>query len=177
MAKIPNWLPVVGYEDYYEVSDTGLVRSLTRTHTTRNKYNVMIRTVKGAEKAVLKDAQGYAYVRLYKDGHGKTHRVSRLVLLSFVGEAFGREAMHLDHNRDNNSLLNFAWGTRQANEDDKTNSGRRPASTRGKFDEASVQAIRHRHSTGVPIKTLAQEFNSHLSNIWLIVKRKTWANV
>jgi hypothetical protein len=60
---IENWKPVVGYEEWYEVSDAGNVRSLNYHHTGKTK--------------VLKPGKthnGYLYVILSRDGKVKNRQ-------------------------------------------------------------------------------------------------------
>lgn len=93
------WLPVVGYEGLYEVSDLGRVRSPRKVllpHVGRN---------------------GYLTVGLSKQGWQRTLRVHRLVLEAFVGPCpQGMECLHHpDPDKANNSLGNLRWGTRAEN--------------------------------------------------------------
>jgi hypothetical protein len=106
------WKPVPGYELQYSVSDAGRVRN--------EKFNRL--------KQPSRDKDGYLIVRLSNNGNVKTHRLSRVVLTAFAGlpNFAGAEAMHLDHNKENNALPNLTWGSRLQNEQQKTASGRRP---------------------------------------------------
>jgi hypothetical protein len=176
--KTPAWKPIPGYEQLYEVSDDGRVRSLTRDVVKPNHRcgRAITCTLKGKEKLPASDAAGYRFVCLYKGGVGKTFRVSRLVLSAFDRLPLaGEEACHRDHDRQNNAASNLQWGTRQANEDQKTASGRRPRTTRlNKLTHADALAIRRRYAEGEHAKTLAQEFNVHLTNVYHITNGKTW---
>ena len=71
------WKPVVGYEDYYEISSMGRVRSLDR-------YDNLKHFRKGEINTLTKDKNGYLYVSLWKDGKQKVHKVHRLVALHFI---------------------------------------------------------------------------------------------
>lgn len=87
----------------YEISDTGLVKSLyTNKHMTPQV-----------------DKDGYLYVRLYnKSTKTYSHkRIYRLVLDNFVRPAEElEECHHKDNNRQNNNLDNLEWVTRQEND-------------------------------------------------------------
>lgn len=99
-----RWLPVVGFEGRYEVSDLGRVRSLRfrgnggpqvmRTTTNHNGYHVI---TLGFER--------------------KQFRVPRLVLAAFVGPCpRGMEVCHApDFSKNNNRLDNLRWDTTKAN--------------------------------------------------------------
>lgn len=173
--KPTEWRDVVGYEGLYEVSSAGAIRSLTRTVRSGNQHGPMLKTYQGRDKAIYTDPDGYQGIALCKDGIQKTCRVSRLVLSAFVGApGVGEEACHVDHDQANNALDNLHWGTRQANEDEKTASGRRPASTVNKLTMDDAVAIREKWTLGASYKQLAAEFKTHHTNVWLIVKGKTW---
>lgn len=72
----PTWLPVIDFEGYYEVSGSGLVRSITRKGAGR-------RGVKGRVLKQTPDDAGYMKVNLSKDGKTVTRRVHQLVLEAF----------------------------------------------------------------------------------------------
>ncbi len=82
-----RWLPVVGLEGTYEVSDLGNVRSLDRTIGHGNR-------TRSAFGCVLKPRIGTSgYPQVYLDG--KTKSVHRLVLEAFVGRCPpGMECLH-----------------------------------------------------------------------------------
>lgn len=131
MSTYEEWRAIPGYEGLYEVSSLGQVRSMTRTVPARNRFGSMLKRYEGRVKATHLDKDGYVYLGLYRGGTGQMHRVSRLVLLAFVGQPEpGMEACHDDHDKTNNALSNLSWGTRLENEQAKTAAGRRPANTR-----------------------------------------------
>ncbi len=76
------WLPIDGYDGVYEVSNTGKVRSRSR------KYNFVPTEIK-----LSKNAEGYLSVSLTKDGKGKSYKVHRLVIETFVS----RSRMMINH--------------------------------------------------------------------------------
>lgn len=78
------WKPIAGYEDVYEVSSMGQVRSLPRKITSGTR----IVTLKGK---VLKQAKSggkemSSVVSLNHEGEAELVRVNRLVYRTFVGE-------------------------------------------------------------------------------------------
>lgn len=96
-----NYKNIVGYEDLYEVSDTGLVR---------NK-------VSGKILKPRKD-RGYLHVKLYKDGIGKIYKVHRLVANTFILNPLNLpEVNHIDENKSNNNVENLEWISHQENID------------------------------------------------------------
>lgn len=126
-----KWLPVVGFEGRYEVSDFGRVRS--------------------AKTGALKTPQvekpsNRQSVLLWQANKATMVRVHRLVLFAFVGPpAAGHECCHNDGNAANNHVSNLRWDTAQSNQLDRvthgtSNRGERCAAA--KFTEAQVLAIR-----------------------------------
>src|SRR5260221_193401 len=73
-----RWLPVVGYEGLYEVSDLGRVRSLLRKGGNNRWYG-------GDIKRSSLDQAGYLYVSLSRGGKGSRKRIHQLVAEAFIG--------------------------------------------------------------------------------------------
>ena len=116
-----EWRPVVGWEDLYEVSDQGRVRSFDRTVHCKNGRT---RRYKGRLLKPRKDRDGHLKINLYKDGKPKTKFVHRMVLEAFVGSCpEGMECLHIDGNPANNCVDNLRWGTRGENMLDRVRHG------------------------------------------------------
>jgi NUMOD4 motif/HNH endonuclease len=113
-----SWLPIPGWEDWYEVSDLGRVRSLPRRLT----YGGRMRQGKVLSPGMNSD--GYLTVVLCKDARRLTVAVHRLVALAFLGpRPPGQEVRHLDGTRTNNALPNLSYGTRSQNQIDSVQHG------------------------------------------------------
>jgi len=98
--SIPNerWLPVVGYEGWYEVSDHGRVRR--KKPGGGSFINKILRSAASS--------RGYLHVDLYKHGKNKICSVHRLVVESFIGPyPKGFETNHIDGVKTNNCLANL----------------------------------------------------------------------
>ena len=94
-----RWRAVVGWEDRYEVSDTGLVR--------RIGHGLMAGGL---------GSKGYRIVTLCRDGRGKTLNVHRLVATAFIGtRPSGLQVNHKDGNPLNNSTENLEYVTAAEN--------------------------------------------------------------
>ena len=97
-----RWLPVVGYEDRYEVSSFGRVRTKPR----------ILRPSCGSH--------GYPAACLTKDGVAAKHSVHVLVLEAFVGSRpAGHHACHNNGIRTDARVENLRWGTPTENAADK----------------------------------------------------------
>lgn len=110
-----RWLPVVGYEDFYEVSDQGNVRRVMATA--------------GAQVGRILKAtpskKGHLHVTLHRDGKRVDHWVNRIVLTALVGPCpAGMEACHApDLDPANNRMDNLRWGTSGENKLDSVEHG------------------------------------------------------
>ena len=91
------WKRVPGYEDLYEVSNQGRVRSLFRY------------------KKLLKPSPitaGYLTVELWKDKKRKRIAIHRLVAMCFCENPYNKPFVnHLDESRTNNCADNLEWVT------------------------------------------------------------------
>lgn len=122
-ATQEEWRPVVGWEDLYEVSDHGRVRSLDRT---THFIDGRVRHFKG-QLLTLYCSPGTTRPRV-ELRRGKKHRtvvVSVLVLEAFVGpRPEGLFCCHWDDDPSNNHVSNLRWDTPSANAYDKVRNGR-----------------------------------------------------
>lgn len=108
-----KWKPVPGFEEYYEVSDLGRVRSFDRVATKRT--GVIYRR-KGRMMKQYPYPSGHLMVRLSVNSNQRLWRVHRLVMLAFVGPCpDGMEVCHNNGNPADNRLENLRYDTHQAN--------------------------------------------------------------
>jgi len=91
-----QWKQIPGYENLYEISNCGRVRSL---------FN--------GKKTVLKQSigsKGYLLVSLCKKGIQKTHNVHRLVAQAFLPNPQSYPCInHKDECKTNNNVSNLEW--------------------------------------------------------------------
>ena len=53
---------------------------------------------------------GYKYIKLYKNGKGKTYRIHRLIAQYFIPNPNNYPVVdHIDRNRQNNDIYNLRW--------------------------------------------------------------------
>lgn len=105
------WKPVEGYEGYYEVSNTGKVRSLPRTVTLDGKRSGQARKYAGKELKKLHTAD-HVIVKLYKDGNILSISVGRLVALHFLEgfrESGAGQVKYKDGNPENCNVENLTY--------------------------------------------------------------------
>lgn len=110
-----EWKDIKGYEGLYQVSNTGLVRSVS--HQARNNINGGIRQTKGKILSPYKMPNGYLQVQLCKNNKRTKHYIHRLVADAYI-DNFNRlsEVNHLDGNKDNNGIENLEWISHKNNQ-------------------------------------------------------------
>lgn len=119
------WLPVVGYEGFYEVSNLGRVRSMPRTVAYGGSRVGTSATIPGGIMAQKKMQHGHMSVYLRRDGRRKYRTVHQLVLEAFGGPR-PHPSWHACHNNgvaDDNRLENLRWDTASANLLDRVKHG------------------------------------------------------
>lgn len=108
-----EWKDIEGYEGYYQVSNTGEVRSLDRVVY---KSNGVAQPRCGRVLPHKENKDGYRIARLSKDGSRRSFHVHSLVAHAFVPGYFeGAEVNHKDYNRTNNVPDNLEWVTHDEN--------------------------------------------------------------
>lgn len=112
-----EWRPIEGYEGYYEVSDTGLVRSLDRYIPQRfgSSKEVKMMFYQGH---IMKqsDTGGYLVVNLRKHGISNVQKVHRLVGNAFIENPNELPFInHIDGDKKNNNISNLEWCTAEHN--------------------------------------------------------------
>jgi hypothetical protein len=98
---VETWKPVVGFENSYEVSTSGRVRSLRA----------------GKLMAPQKLTNGYMGIHLaFGDGRRRVTTVHRLVAEAFIPNPSElKEVNHVDFDKSNNVVANLEWASRGQN--------------------------------------------------------------
>lgn len=112
-----RWEYIPGFEGYYEVSNHGRIRSVTRAREVKNRYgSTQLRIDRGQPIIPNDNGHGYMQVRLCKDGKRSVHYVHRLVANVFCKNPNGYNVVnHKDHNKRNNHSINLEWCTQKEN--------------------------------------------------------------
>lgn len=106
------WKNIKEYEDNYQISNYGRVKSLQRTlKTKRHEYTIQEKIL-----SIKINPLGYCRVGLYKDSSRKWFSIHRLVALHFLDNPENLpEVNHIDNNKQNNIYTNLEWCTRSEN--------------------------------------------------------------
>ena len=104
-----KWKAIEGYEDRYEVSDHGNIRSIMFVNNIVSKARIK-------EKSQTINKERRCYVDLEKNGHRKNCLVHRLVAKAFIPNPLNLpEVNHIDGNPTNNNVSNLEWCTKKQN--------------------------------------------------------------
>lgn len=169
-----RWLPVVGFEGLYSVSDTGLVRSEDQVRRGRGgsehlkRGKVLSQTGDGGSRDYLR-------VNLWRENKMRSFRVHRLVGEAFLGALpDGMVTCHCNGDPHDNRLENLRYDTAQENSHDII---RHEGHVQARLKNADVEDMRWLHSLGVSTARLADEFGVSLGVAWRCVTRRTYSQV
>lgn len=162
------WKPIKTYEGYYEVSNTGLVKSLKRDIGMGSRRENRLLTVY--------DKRGYSQVALSKDGNTKYLIVHRLVAEAFIPNPNNYpQVNHIDGDKNNNLVSNLEWCDQSQNmvhaRKNKLMGGEK--TNTAKLTERDIVAIRYLYPK-VNKRELSKAFNIGESTIGKIIKKEYW---
>lgn len=161
-----NWLPIMGFEELYEVSDLGRVRSLPR-RTTSGKV---------LSPGILR--YGYHGYSLFKNNKRTNRTAHTLVLETFAGpRPTGMQVAHVNGVSSDNRLCNLTWKTAKDNQQDRFKHGTHLCGSRNplaKLTTDKVSDIRMLSINGLSQRQLAKQFSVSQTTIRYVVSGRTW---
>lgn len=99
------WKDIEGYENLYQVSSEGRIKSLNYLKTGKEKI------LKGG-----KYGSGYLKVKLFKDGKGKNYAIHRLVAQAFIENPENKPCIdHINTDKTDNRVKNLRWVNQKEN--------------------------------------------------------------
>lgn len=112
------WEPIKNYEGFYEISNLGNIKSLSRIILNRG-----INPFLSKEKIIKQNLhKGYFYVTLCKNGKPKIFLVHQLIAIAFLNHTpncYVLSVNHKDFNKQNNNLENLEVVTVRENSNQK----------------------------------------------------------
>jgi len=114
-SLVEGWKSVKGYENYYEISTKGNIRSLDRVvyHPVSKKL-----TLKGKMLKKTLSTNGYYTVSLTKLGKSKVIYIHQLVAVAFLAHEINGMTLvvnHIDYIKTNNNVSNLEIVTQRDN--------------------------------------------------------------
>jgi len=162
-----EWRPVVGWEERYEVSSDGLVRSLNW-----EGHPGIIKVLKSHITKSPRNKVGYHVVRLHRGKKQFSKFVHRLVLEAFKGTPLERlEGNHIDGDTLNNRPENLEWCTSSENHVHAYNTGlsKPPPSQKGAGTQYQWRNIFDGRSfIGTPV-SLSRHINGDAAYLYRVV--------
>lgn len=169
IEKLPGevWEKVVGYEEFYEVSNLGRVKS--RMRYARSGSGLRRVAEKLMTPTVHPDTQ-HIRVQLSKRGKLKT-----VLVYTLVTEAHGKpqpdgmEINHIDGDRKNNSIENLEWVS--------VGSPKTYQSKKASLNADDVREIRSLFEGGMPILQIADKMQMSPGHINRIITKKAYKQI
>jgi hypothetical protein len=168
-----EWKYIHGYDNRYQVSNFGRVRSL------RGRHNKPYR-----EPLVLSatfDGNGYLKVNLYCKQKLQSRTVHSLVAESFIGtRPINHDVNHIDGNKSNNNLNNLEYLTKSKNKLHAISIGlidTRKYRSNNKVSIDNVKIIKQLISEGRSDRQIGDMFKIHKATVNDIRHNKTWKEV
>ena len=157
-----DWKPVPEWEDRYEVSSMGRIRS----------------AVTGKVLKPGPHPRGYKCARLYRNGKRTATSLHAVIARTFHGPCpKGMEVRHKDGSKTNNKPENLAYATHQDNMADMLAHGTIRRGEEVNFAVLSAQEVLAIRSDYRTQKEIAFSYGVTHSNISAIKLRKSWRHV
>ena len=170
------WKPIDGFEENYEVSNLGRVKSLPKTGMFVSGRYACVRFLGGRSK------NKYLQVQLWKEGKCKAPGVHTLVLQAFKPtKRKGVQCNHKDGNPHNNRVDNLEWNTPKENIHHAFRTGlcnhrRGEKLYNAKLTEKDVIWIRDNIKQSTYQK-ISEMFNVTKGCIYHIITRRNWKHI
>ncbi len=160
------WMPVTGFEGYYEVSILGRVKNSRRGSLIKSHP----------------DKDGYLRVRFFIHNTKTKHSIHRLVANAFIPKHSPElQVNHIDGDKFNNAAPNLEWVTSRQNIHHAVDIGLRnhkgSANHFSSLNEAQVAEIKKKIQDGIKYRAIAQFYNVKTSCISKIKLNHTWQHV
>ncbi len=167
------WRPVFGYEDRYEVSNAGRVRTIERTGSRPGKQGRIFK-VDQKIRTPAKGPRGYLSISLCKDGINKSFILHRIVAIAFLpNPECLPQVNHKNGIKHDNRIENLEWNTASQNVKHTFEVLGRVTHNR-KLNKSKILEILKMKKSGLSAVHIAEKFNIHPAHVHKIVKGVVW---
>lgn len=174
-----TWKDVLGFENYYEVSNTGLVRSKPRLVIRKNGRP---HTVKSKILKPCISTDGYLKSCFSINGKLYPFAVHRVAANSFLGKQDGYEVNHINGIKTDNRIENLELLTHSENIKHAVKLGLLPVTrgsqrTQAKTTESVIKLMQEMRAKGIQRKVILSELNLSLHTYKDVIRGKSWRHV
>lgn len=173
------WKEIKGYENLYQVSNLGRVKSLKRI-VNHSRWGTQTIHEKILKTTIDKD--GYVQVGLHKNNKQSTKTVHRLVAIAFCKNIENKpQVNHINGIKTDNRCENLEWNTISENGKHAYRTGLREGfkgekNPSSKLTEKEVYEIKH-ENTSLNQRQLAKKYKVTFQLISKIKQNKMWKHV
>lgn len=173
------WADILEYEDCYQVSNYGNIRSKDRyiNSAIKNQNSILRR---GQFITIKNGINGYKFVLLYKNGSQKMGLIHRLVAQAFIHNTESKKCInHIDGIKSNNHCKNLEWCSHLENKKhamDNNLVAKGEICGASKFKDDDILSIRDKKGI-LSSRKVALMYGTSSSNICDIWNRKTWKHL
>ena len=177
------FFPIKGYENFYEVSNWGRVKSMKKIIFLWNSYAYHARHYKERILKIQNNVDGYNVIRLCKNATCKQFRVGRLVATTFIENPhYKPEVNHKNGNKKDDRIDNLEWCTSSENQKHAIKIGlQKPKKgeqhPHSRLTEKQVKEIREMKATNHTTYYIAHCFCISEGHVRDIVARKAWKHI
>lgn len=174
------WIPVVGYEGFYEVSNAGRVRSIERKGLYRGRWKDTEMLFRAKDMKVSTTKTGYCYLALKLPNEKSIkYLLHRIVMRAFVGASTADrpQVNHIDGDKANNNLSNLEYCSSQENLLHLTRVLKRKIGGSGGYSKLTEDQAKAVISDKRTLKAIGDEYGISLQAVWYIQKGKNWAHL
>lgn len=175
-----RWLPVVGYEGLYEISDAGSVRALERKGLYAGRWRPTHMTFPARMMRICETRAGYKYIALkHPNGKSVKYLLHRLVMRAFVGDPPDEKAQvnHIDGNKANNSVANLEYCTAKENLLHLTKVLKRKVGGSGAWSKLNPDQVMAIRADKRILREIAADYGVTMQAIWYVQKGRNWAHL
>ena len=164
-----TWAKVKDFEDCYEISSLGNLRSINRE--VKHYVDGFKRTYKGSIKKTRLNSKGYVRANLKKDGKRYDFTIHRLVAIAFIPNPLNKpQVNHINGVKTDNRVENLEWCT---------NSENIIHSVKMRLVETKLNDLEaiEIYNSNLSQRKLAEVYNISASIVWRIKNKKAYKHL